>query len=59
MGAEVSRWTGLRTENELGQEMGQEQDPSEVAELKTELSQSAGEGTEQGGATSTFLLPVF
>lgn len=57
-GAEVSSWTGLRTKSELGQEMGQERDPSGVAELKSELSQSAGEDTEQQGATSTILLPV-
>ena len=59
MGAEAPSWTGLGTKSELSQEMGQEQNPSEMAEFKSELSQSAGEDTEQRGATSTILLPVF
>lgn len=47
IGAEASSWTGLRTKRE--------QDPQEVAELKSELHQSAAENTEQWGATSTIL----
>lgn len=43
LGTEVSSSTGLRTESELGQEMGWEQDPEEVAELRSELHQSTGE----------------
>lgn len=47
MGAEVSSWTGLRTKSELGQEMGQEQDPEKVAELRRDFHQRTGENMEQ------------
>lgn len=43
MDAEVSNWTGLRTKTKLSQE----QDPEEVAELRSELHQNTGENTDQ------------